>query len=174
MVSDESQGNTHRESHPLNKFDGVRYCDPHQGFTTLESMFLDGANGRMKDDFRGIFRGLLTTPTLTSCKHAGTNHPPNLDCEDPSVDRESEFTPITAIVPCIDYLVGMFKVHICTVAVAVWDGYDSHDCDGTAVSCLLTEAFLLNKRFEKEPVLSMPWPFHSRPYAVVVSEYMQR
>jgi len=61
MVSDESQGNTHRESHPLNNYDGVRYCDPHQGFTTLESMFLDGANGRMKDDFRGIFRGLLTT-----------------------------------------------------------------------------------------------------------------
>ena len=57
------------------------------------------------------------------------------DCEGPSIDRESEFTLIAAIVPWINYLVGMFKVHIYTVAVAWWDGwYDSHHCDATAVS----------------------------------------
>jgi len=48
--------------------DGIRYYDPHQGFTTTESMELDDANGRMEDDFRGIIghRGTLIIETPIS------------------------------------------------------------------------------------------------------------
>jgi len=35
--SDESQGITTTESSKFNPCDGVGYCDPHQGFTTIES-----------------------------------------------------------------------------------------------------------------------------------------
>ena len=60
--SDESQGITSIESLIFNACDGIRYCDPQKGFTTLESPFPDGtSNGRMKVDFRGIFRGIFTT-----------------------------------------------------------------------------------------------------------------
>ena len=61
--SDESQGNTTPESTRFNPCDGVRYCDPHQGATIKESTCLDGSNGAMKDDFRGITRGKFMAET---------------------------------------------------------------------------------------------------------------
>ena len=54
------------ESTLFNLCDGVRYCDPLQGFTTTESTSLDDVNRRMEDDFRGIFRGLLIMEAMIS------------------------------------------------------------------------------------------------------------
>ena len=64
--SDGFQGITTFESKPFNRRHKIRYYDPLQGCTTKESMVLDGSNGRMKDDLRGIFRDLfmIETPHL--------------------------------------------------------------------------------------------------------------
>jgi len=111
-------------------------------------MGLDGSNGGMKDDFRGIFRGplILETPIKVDSRReiwnglrwqVGTEVDitiPNFifinprDCEDPSVDRESEFiTPPPGVNdPWVDYHVGIRKLHIDTVATAPWNVHDSH------------------------------------------------
>jgi len=147
------------ESTPFNMCDGVRYSDPLEVITTVESILLDGSNGRMKVDFSGIWRGTFMTETMISvdsgCKVRNavirwqvspeeeltrpTFPPPILflslhrcpcDCEGPSVDRESEFTLPTAAVandPWVEYHVGMWKLHLNTVAiVASWNGDDTH------------------------------------------------
>jgi len=44
----------------------ISYGDPHQGFTTIESTASDDANGRMKVDFRDIFRGFFTIKAVIS------------------------------------------------------------------------------------------------------------
>ena len=94
----------------------------------IESTCLDGANGRSKDDFRGIFRGLLMIEAPigvdSQCEvrnvlrwqvstEVQLSIPPSIndinsrDCEDPSLHRESEFT--IANDPWVDYHVGIFK-----------------------------------------------------------------
>jgi len=64
--SDESQGSTISESHQFNPCDSVRYCNSHQGSTTLESTGLDDGNGRMNVDFRDIFRGFFMIEAMIS------------------------------------------------------------------------------------------------------------
>ena len=135
---DESEGITTRESTLLNMCDGVRYCDPLQGFAIIESIVLDGSNGRMKDDFRDIFRGAFTIETMISvdgrCEvwndfrwHVSTQfelmtRPINIisisprDCEGPSVHRDTAFAR-GANDPWINFHVGMWKLHILTTFI---------------------------------------------------------
>jgi len=151
--SDGSQGITFTERILFNMCDGVRYCDPHQGSTTMESPHLDGSNGRMKDEFRDILRGTFTIETMISvdsgCEignvlswqvytQAETNGPTSIsnprDCQCPSVDRESEFIPSIVVVndPWVGYHVGMLKLQFYTVDTAPWNEKDSHGyrCNG--------------------------------------------
>ena len=127
------------ESRPFNMCDGVRYCNMHQGFTAIESIVLDVSNGRMKVDFSGIIRGTLMIEAPVSidggsevgnvlCWRVSTEEeiiiPTSIfinprDCEDPSFHRESEFiTHCEANDPWVEYHVGMWHCHICTVAKA--------------------------------------------------------
>ena len=126
--SDGFQGFTIIESITLNACDGVRYSDPHKAITTIESHVLDGSNGGMKDDLRGIFRGFFMIETVISvdgrCEiwnvlswqvntQIETTIPTFIviifnnpgDCEDPSVDRESETIPnlVAGNDPGVDY-----------------------------------------------------------------------
>jgi len=107
-----------RESIIFNPCDGVRNCDPHQGFTIKESKVMDDSNGRMKDDFRGIWRGTIMKETIIrvdgGCEVWNDLHwqvSPQFeiiiptfifinprDCEDPSLDRASEFIPNPVVV----------------------------------------------------------------------------
>ena len=60
---DVSQGITTIEIIIFNLCDGIRCRNSHQGFAATESPNMDGSNGGMEDDFRGIFRGLfIETP----------------------------------------------------------------------------------------------------------------
>ena len=129
------------ESHLFNPCDGVGYCDPHQGFTIIESTVPDDSNGRMKDDLRGIFRGPLmketiikvdggcevwndlrwqVSPQVESIIPTFISINPR-DCEDPSLHRETKFIPRQAGAddPWVEYHVGMWKLHIYNVAIAV-------------------------------------------------------
>jgi len=147
--SDESQGNTTTEGRPINPCDGVRYFDPHQGITTPESIALDDSNGRMEDDFRDISRDILTIEAPISvhggcevwngicwqvCTEVETKIPTSIfinprDCEDSSVDRESELIPPPPGVndPWVQYHVGMWKLYIYTVvAKTASNKEDSH------------------------------------------------
>jgi len=69
---------TTHESTIFNPGDGVRNCNPHQGFTIIESHALDGSNGRMKDDFCGITRGtlILEAPIGVDSRREVWNGPP--------------------------------------------------------------------------------------------------
>jgi len=144
----------------FNMRDYVRYCDPHKGLATPESMGLDGGNGGMKDDFRGIMRGVFMTeaPISVDSRRKVWNGirwqvstevesmiPTSIsinprDCKRPPVDRESEFIPrMAANVPWVEYHVGMRNLNIHTVgnspSMAAWNAYnyhDGYDTDATA------------------------------------------
>ena len=141
--------------------DGVRYCDQHQGSTTTESSSLDGGTRRMKDDFRGIFRGAFMTEPMIGvdgrCEvwnalrwQVSTQEerirPTSIiinprDCKHPSVDRESESIPRQANMPWVEYYVGMWKLHIYTVATESFNAYDSHGyrCNGWLILCMVCD-----------------------------------
>ena len=149
--SDESQGITPTESILFNPYDGIRYCNPHQGFTTIESTVLDGGNGWMKDDLLGIFRGFFITETVIKvdggCEvwnvlrwqvspEVETIIPTFIfinprDCEGPSLHRETEFS-VVANDLWVGYRVVMFKLHIYTVVIAFRNPYEKHGyrCNG--------------------------------------------
>ena len=147
---DGCQGITIIESSISNRSDSVRYCNPQQGSTASESTVVDGANGGMKDDLRGIERGLLTIETVTSvdsrCEVGNVLRwqvsteaeriPTSIfisisscDCESRSVERESEcIRPlIVANESWIDNHVDMWKLHNHNVAPALCNEYDDHD-----------------------------------------------
>ena len=145
---DESQRMATIESIISNRSDSVRYCNPLQGFATIESIFPDASSGRMKNDFRGIWRGLLILETPISVDgqreiwnvlhwqvstEADTIFPTSIfinprDCEGPSLYRESEFIHVPSFVhvPWVDYHVVMFKFHIYTVGIAFRNVYHNH------------------------------------------------
>ena len=146
----------------FNPCDGVRYCDPNQGITPKESLSLDDSNGRVKDDFRGIFRGSFITEAPIRvdgrCEvrndlrwqvstQPETINPTSIfvnprDCEGPSLHRESEFMPpndVAAYEPCVQYHVVMFKFNIYTIATAGWNVYYKHGyrCNGSSIPVLV-------------------------------------
>ena len=106
----------------------------------------------MKDDFRDILRGtfIFETPIsvdggcevrnllrwqvstqFESTLPTSTIRSGACDCQCPSVDRETECIPLPLVAndgPWIDYHVGMWKLHIQTVAsIASSKGCNNHD-----------------------------------------------
>jgi len=153
MYLDESQGVATIESIIFNMCDGTGYCNPYQGYTINESIFLDASNGRMKDDFRDIFRdSFISVDSRCEVRNilrwhvsmeVETIRPTSIfisprDCEGPSLHRESESIPPPpsslgrSHVPCVEYHVGMWKLNIYTVAIGFRNDYDNHGyrCNG--------------------------------------------